>query len=195
MAHVEYEQIKCLFTGLQRNHDHAHESSLGGRLLVNCSDLFKAGGKALKYLTPDLHVAHLTSSELDNGSHLVALGEESLGVICLCLEIVCVDTAGKLNLLQLGCLLLFLCFLFPLLFVETEFAEIHDAAYRGVSLRRHHNQIKSLFISQIKGLAAGHDAELLSVLSDESDLLFLNVLIDKRVFFLSADKYAPPNGK
>ena len=73
----------------------------------------------------------LTPSHTNGHLYLVAVAEKSLRVANLSLEIVRVDTAGKLDLLDLNHLLILLGFLHTLCLFKTVFTIIHDLANRG----------------------------------------------------------------
>ena len=58
-----------------------------------------------------------------------------------------INTAGKLYLFNFNGLLLFLCFLFPLVTLVAVLSVVHCAAYGRVALRCDEHEIKTFVIS------------------------------------------------
>ena len=92
-------------------------------------------------------MTHLAALEFHNDADLVALTDEAVGMLDLGLEVVRVDTAGELNLLDLDNGLLLLCFLLSLVALKAVLAVIHDAAYRRLRVGSDEHQIEILFVS------------------------------------------------
>ena len=137
-------------------------------------------------------MAHFTALEAHYDANLVALLQKSLRAACLGLEVVRVDTAGKLNLLELNDLLLLASFLRLLLSVEAELSIVHNTTYGGNGVRSHQNKVEALFVSETQCGIAGHNAKLLICGSDEANLFHLNVFIDEFVVFFCANGDTPP---
>ena len=75
-------------------------------------------------------MSDLTASELDHHPDLVSVSEEAECMIDLRVEVVHVDVAGKLDLLDLGYLLLFARFFFLLVALESELSVVQYLTYR-----------------------------------------------------------------
>ena len=74
--------------------------------------------------------------------------------------------------------LVLLGFLFTLLLIEAELGIVHDLAHRGDGVGRDLYQIQTLLLCQSVGLCCGHNAQLGTVGTDESDLLVPDLLIE-----------------
>ena len=175
--------------------DHAQKSAVENRLLFNRSQFGASLLKSLDDLATDVHVAHFASLELHHHAHLVSCGQEAVCMLDLGFEIVRVDAAGKLDLLELDDLLLFLCFLFAFFAFEAELAVIHDLTYGRRCLRCHQYKIKSLVICHFQCLGGAHNTERLSVGSDQTNLFGSNLLIEKVFFLFRANSSTPPSEK
>ena len=122
---------------------------------------------------------HFAPLEANDRLHLVAVLQKASCMIDTSIKIVNVNTAGKLDLLQLGDLLLLFCLLLSLVALKTVLAVIHGAAGRGRCRCGHHNQIQIAGISIFLRLVQGNDADLLTVLTEQANLLRSDLVIDR----------------
>ena len=159
--------------------DHAHQSSVKHGSLINGSDLTAALAEFGHYLLTYADVAHLSSLKSHYDPDLISALQKLYGVAELGVKIVSIDTTGKLDLLELDDLLLFLGFLLLFVALETVFTVIHDAAYGRLSLRRHENKIVSLIVSYLKSGFGAHYSDGVSLNSYDSYFLSLDLLVDQ----------------
>ena len=107
------------------------------------------------------------------------------------LEVVRVDAAGKLYFLNLCDLLILPCFFFFFLAFEAIFAVIHRTANRRNRRRSDENEVEVAGIRMFLGIVQGHNAELLAVGTDKTNLFCVNVVVDLQIF-CTANGRTPP---
>ena len=66
---------------------------------------------------------------------------------------------------------------FPLALLEPELAVIHQLADRGNGLRRDLYQVQTLLVGDFQSLRRGHDAQLLTLFTDQADLPVTDILV------------------
>ena len=103
-------------------------------------------------------------------------------------HIVLLDGHGKLYLVKIGNTLIFLGFLKLFLHLEAIFAVVHDLAHRRYAFGSYQAQIHILALGNPYGLLCGHNAQLLALCRDYTDLFGCDLVVD--VNFV--DRYAPP---
>ena len=172
---------------------HGHESALKIRCLIDGSRFLDSLAEALKDLLTDLLMAHLTSAEAQYDLDLIALAEETQRVLDLCFEIMCVDTAGKLYLLDFDNVLLFLCFLLSLFLLIAIAAVVGDTTNGRLCIGGNEDQVKTLIIRGAKSIVRRHNTDLFTVGSDNSYFFSLNGLVYEQ-FFCSYNS-SPPKMK
>ena len=96
-----------------------------------------------------------------------------MSVVDLGVEVVDVDTAGKLNFLRFNDLLLLLCFLFLLVTLKAELSVVHNATYGRIALRSHKNEIVALVVGILESVDCRDNSDLLSICANYSYLLLL----------------------
>ena len=175
---------------LNRNHDHRHDASFDGRLLVNVAGLSASLDELLHNVVTDLLVSHLTSLITKNDANLITGVEKTNSVVCLGVEVVNVDAAGELNLLDLDGLLLLLSFLFLLVTLIAVLAVVHDLAYRRVCGGGNQYKVQSHLVRFFKRVARAHNAKLLAVACNNANFLLFDLLIDRQ--FFRANGETPP---
>ena len=173
----------------------AEQLTVENGLLVGRAEVRYVRDKSVDHVLTQLLVAHLTAVEYQNDLDLVALLEELAAALHLGFVVVGVNTAGELNLLGLDHLLLFLGLLFALILFKAIFTVVHDLAYGGICVGRHHHKIQRLVVSHLKRRFRAHDTEHCAVGADHADLCTVDILIDKRIFLIGSDGYAPPKNK
>lgn len=67
---------------------------------------------------------------------------------------------GKLDLFDLGYLLLFARFFFLLVALESELSVVHDPAHRRLTLRCNEDEIETPVVCRVLRVLKRHDAEL-----------------------------------
>ena len=135
-------------------------------------------------------MCHLSSAEHNDNLDLIPVGKKTLCVVYAGVEVMRVDTAGELNLLDLNDLLLFACFLFLFIALEAELAVVHCACNGGHCLGSDKHKVKSSVIRVGLCGVKALNAKLLALFTDKTDFLCSYFVIDKQ--FLSADGKAPP---
>ena len=135
-------------------------------------------------------MSHFSTLESKSYSYLVTLVQELDGTVCHCVEVVLIDTAGEVNLLDNDSLLLLLLLFFSLMLLVTVLTVIHCAAYGRSSLRCDTNKVYALFVRILFCLIEALDTELIAVLIEKTDFLCADIVIDKKLF--SAYSEAPP---
>lgn len=167
-------QIDLLFDGV---YYHGHESALEIGCLIDSTCLAYSLAESLKDLLADLLMAHLSSAETQYDLNLIAFAEETQRMLDLCFEIVCLDTAGKLYLLDLDNILLLLCFLFSLFLFIAVASVVDYAAHGRLCVGGNEDKVKTLVVCGAKGIVRGHDTDLFTVGSDNSYFLCLDGLV------------------
>ena len=170
-------------------HDHTAALHLGG--LFHVARIGTGLRKALHDTVPQLGMCHLTAAEPDGNLYAVAGSKELLGLVYLGIKIVGINVQGKPGLLYLYGLLVLPGFLFTLGLLEPVFPVIHNTANRRLRLRRDLHEIQAFFLRQIKGIAGGHDPQLLTIGADYTDFLITDLFIDLQFFV--CDCKAPPD--
>ena len=89
-------------------------------------------------------------------------------------------------------MLILLGFLLALGLLKTELAVVHDLAHRGDSLGGDLHQIQTGLFGDLNGLSGGHNAQLLTVRTDQADFLIADFFIDLMILRLSANTETPP---
>ncbi len=156
---------------------HGHKLAFEIGSLIYGSRLADSLTEALKDLFTDLLMAHLTSAETQYDLNLIAFTEETHRVLDLGLEVVGLDTAGKLYLLDLDNILLFLCFLFSLFLLVAVASVIGDATYGRLCVGGNEDKVKTLIVCGAKGVVGRHNTDLFTVGSDNSYFFSLDGLV------------------
>ena len=171
---------------------HGHQSALKIGSLIDRSRILDSLTEALKDLLTDLLMAHLTSAEAQYDLNLIAFTEETHRVLDLGLEVVGLDTAGKLYLLDLDNVLLLLCFLFSLFLLVAVASVVSDTTYGRLGVGGNEDKVKTLIVCGAKGVVGRHNTDLLTVGSDNSYFFSLNGLVYEQ-FFCSYNSSPPKN--
>ena len=139
----------------------------------------------MEQILTERRVCDLTAAEANRNLDLVAVPQETAGVLYFGVQVADIDIRGQANLFDLHDALIFARFLFALGLLETEFAIVHNFADGRLSLRGDLNQIHALFHGDILRLLDGDDAELFAVVVDQADFLVADLFID--LMFHAAD--------
>ena len=129
---------------------------------------------------PEFGSGLLAAAEHDRHLHLVALPQEPLDVTLLGLVVVRVDLGAKLHLLDDGEGLVAPGLPRLLRALVLELAVVHELADRRARHRGHLDQIQIGFRGQFEGLADRHDADLLTLGTDEAYLGYADPVVDPR---------------
>lgn len=156
---------------------HGHQSALEIGSLIDGSRLFDSLTEALEDLFTDILMAHLTSAEAQYDLDLIAFTEETHRVLDLGLEVVGLDTAGKLYLLDLDNILLFLCFLLSLFLLVAIASVVGDTTYGRLCVGGNEDKVKTLIVCGAKGVVGRHNTDLFTVGSDNSYFFSLDGLV------------------
>lgn len=113
---------------------------------------------------------HLAAAEHDAELDLVSLGKKLPCVARLEVDIVRVRSWMKTHLLQLLLMLVLPLILLALLLLVPEFSVINDLADGRVCLWSDLDKVEFPLHGQLKGLARGHDSELLTLFVDDAQL-------------------------
>ncbi len=167
-------QVDLFFNGV---YYHGHELALEIGSLIYGSRLAYSLAEALKDLLTDLLMAHLTSAETQYDLNLIAFTEETHCMLDLGLEVVVLDTAGKLYLLDLDDILLFLCFLFSLFLFVAVASVVNDATHGGLCIGGNEDKVKTLVVRGAKGVVGRHNTDLFTVGSNNSYFFSLDALV------------------
>ena len=118
-------------------------------------------------------MGHLASSELYHYTYSVSVREEAARMINLRIEVVGIDEAGELYLLDLDRLLILLGFFFSFCFVEAVLSVVHDLADRRIGLCAHKYEIEIAAVRSLKSLRKRHYSELLTVIRYDANILVI----------------------
>ena len=179
-----------LCCALYRYEEHHKLTTLECGLLIESGYLRANLCKLHHNLFTEILVSHFSTLETKCYTNLVTLVKELDGTVCHCVEVMLVDTAGKMNFLDNNNLLLLLLLLLSLMLLVTVLTVIHCAAYGRSSLRCDTNKVYALFVRILFCLIEALDTELIAVLIEETDFLCADIVIDKKLF--SAYSEAPP---
>ena len=135
-------------------------------------------------------MSHFSASESDGNLDLVSGAYELACMIDLCFKVMRVNVERKPDLFDLNDLLILSGFLFSLCLFKAELAVIHNFANGRFGCGSNLNEVKILALCDFKSFRCGHDAELLTVVGDNSYLFVTDFLID--LLFFAADVKAPP---
>lgn len=160
-------------------------SSFHSGLLVH-GTVFRAGlDEPFYHLVTTVLMSHLTSLEPEADTHFVSFGKELLRTADLGIEVVSLDPAGQLHLLDFHGLLLLAVLFFFLITLVAIFAVIEDAADRRLRLGCDEHQIQPLIVCEFFCPFKLRDTHGVVVLVEETDLGSFYVIVDEQVF--SAD--------
>ena len=120
---------------------------------------------------------HFATAKEDRALDLVAFVEESEHVVLLRLVIVLVNVDAELNFLDDDLLLVLLGLAFLLFLLIKVLAEVKNAANRWLRSRRNLYQVETSFPGHFERFERRHDAELIRLVVDHSDLAGANTLI------------------
>ena len=178
------------FLGNLGGEEDGHVPSVQLGVLVQRGDLAALLGKLEQQALADVGVSHLAAAEADRDLHPVALGQELLGVAELHIEVVYVDTGRHADFLDLHDVLVFPCLLLPLGLLELVLAVVHELTDGGIRGGRDLHQVQIRVHGALQRLPGGHDAQLLSGVGDQANLLVADLFVDLMTLF--ADTKAPP---
>ena len=162
-------------------------------LLVCRTKVRYVRNKSVDHVLTQLLVAHLTAVEHQNDLDLIALAEETQRMLDFGFEVMCVDTAGKLYLLDLDNILLFLCFLLSLFLLVAIASVVGNTTYGRLCVGGNEDKVKTLIVCGAKGVVGRHNTDLFTVGSDNSYFFSLNGLVYEQ-FFCSYNS-SPPKMK
>jgi hypothetical protein len=137
-------------------------------------DLFQ---QALEYLSSQIGMGHLATSEEDCSLHLVALLKEAQHVVLFELVVVLVHVDAELDFLDVDDLLVLLGRAFLLFFFVEKLAVILNATDRRIGRRGNLYQVESSFAGNFERLKRLQDAKLGSVFVNHTDFAGANALI------------------
>src|SRR5258706_6909472 len=126
---------------------------------------------------------------MEGGLHLITIAEEPDCVLELEIVVVLVDVGPELDLFEVDDFLLLLRDVSLLLLLVEELAEVHDAAHRRLSRRRHLHEVENLLLCPPQSLFDRHDAGLRAVSFDQAHLTYPDALVDPRCL---VDVSSPP---
>ena len=129
-------------------------------------------------------VRHFAAAEAHGDLHLVAFLEEAADRASFHFVIVLVDVRTKLDLFQVGRLLLLACFGLLLLLGEALLAVVGNLHHRRLVVGRNHHQVEASLLGGVERCFERHLALLLAFLVNQEDARRANVLIDLRTFLL-----------
>ena len=99
-------------------------------------------------------------------------------MVDLYIKVIHVDAGAQANLLDLHDMLVLSCFLLTLCLLETEFAVVHNTAYRRNGIRCDFHKVKILCSSCFHSLCHWYNANLIAVSINQSDFLVADLFID-----------------
>ena len=147
-------------------------------LLVHGRHFRALFGEFLQQTLADVGVGHFPAAEADGDLHPVPVGEKTLGVADLDIEIIDVDPRGHTHLFDLHDPLILFGFLVPLGLLEPVLAVIHELADGGDRVGGDLDQVQLSFDRFGHGLFDGQDAQLLSLGGNQTNFLVANFLVD-----------------
>lgn len=121
---------------------------------------------------------HLAPAEAQTGLHLVAVGEEVVHLVFLCLIVVFVDGDGELDFLDGDDFLLFARGALALFFFVEVAAVVLDTADRGDGIGRDFDQVEAALAGDLQGFVGREDSQLYAVFVDDADFARANPLVD-----------------
>lgn len=158
---------------LDRSDKHNHVSAFKNRSFFRCAKVGARLRELSEKILTDVLVRHLASSELYHYTYSVSIGEEAARMINLCVEVVGVNEAGELYLLDLDGLLLLLGFFFSFVSVKAVFSVVHDLADGRLGLCAHKYEVEVAAVRGFESLRKRHYSELLAVVGNDADVLVI----------------------
>jgi hypothetical protein len=171
--------------------DHHHLSPLQPRVLFHRSIVFQIGFHALQELSAKFLVRHFAPPKTKRHLRLIPVFQKSNQVSQFNPIVADIRAGAEFNLLNLHLFLLSFRRVPPFAFFVLKFAEIHDSANRRCRIRRNFNEVQTRFLRFSQGIGCGDDADLLTVITDETDLRRINSPIYPQLF-LCRDVSSPP---
>ena len=144
----------------------------------------------IKLPETDLFVGHLTTAELHKQFHFVAMLQELNDLVHFHVEIVLIDPGAELHLFNFDNNLFFLRlrgFLLGLVLVLTV---VHQLHYRRTCGGGDLDQIQLLVLGDQTGLGQCNDSVLLTIVTNQTDFVRTNFLVNAWLLELLA--YNPP---
>ena len=172
-----------------RSEEHNRLASFKLRLFIHIAVFSACGDETIQNLLTEALVSHLAASELQTDANLVAILQKADSTIDLGIKIVSIDTAGKLNFLDLNSRLLLFRFLVTLIALVAVFTVVHSAANRRSSLRRDEDEVHTVIESICTSLADGHDTQLIAILIQHTRFFDFDLIVDQQFLCYSQ---APP---
>src|SRR4051795_11193764 len=165
---------------LRRTQNHDHVAAVLLRRALDEAQLGDVLGEALQQPESQLRPGLLASAEHDGDLDLVTGLEEPDDVALLGAVVVRVDLRPELDLLdhRVDLVLAGLTGLQRVLVLEL--AEVHELAYRRPSRRRPLDQVEVGLLGQPERVLDAHDADLLTIGSDEPHLGYPDAVVDAR---------------
>lgn len=172
--------------------DHHHLPSFQFRTLFDSAVFLEVRLEPLQQALPEFLVHHFTATEAHRDLGLVPVTQETYQVAKLYLIIPFFRRWTKLDFLDLHLLLFLLGSMLFLVQLEQEFAVVHYAANRRLGLGSDFHQIQVRLEGDLLCFVQRHDAHLLAVGPDQSNLARCDLVVDARLFF-SSDNSALQN--
>ena len=138
-------------------------------------------------------MCHLSSAETNRSLDLVAVRQETLGVIELDVVVVNADTNAELHFLDGNNMLILTGFLLTLGLFKLELAVVHDLTDRGHCLRRNLHQIQTAVDGNTHGILNRHDTQLRTVGVNETNFFVTDFLVN--LMLSVTDVQTPPKNK
>jgi hypothetical protein len=176
--------LDCLRPGrrlLPLREDHGHGVALHQGHPFHDSHVFHSIGDFLEQLAAEIGVCHLAAAEAEGNLDLVALFDEALDALGLEVHIVLVGLGAEAHLFQQNDLLVLPRLAILLLLLVLEPAVVQEPADRRDRGRSYFDEVKPSISRELERLSRCHNAELLAILADDSDLTDPNPLIHSKI--------------
>lgn len=178
------KQLLCGGLGI---YDHAHEAAVNCGAFINDSNVRAGFLKFCEQFLTDVEMTHFASSEFDYDANLVSVINEAMRVSDLSFEVMSIDSAGELYLLDLNGSLLLLGFLFSFIALKAVFSVIHDARNGRFGSGSDQYKVKILFICFCESILRRHNSDLFAVLTDNAKFLCPDFFIDLQFFCANSE--------
>jgi hypothetical protein len=170
-----------------RGQDDEHRLALEHRLPFDDSVLLDLLREPLQQMPPQLGMAQLAAPETDRHLDSIAVLEELDRAMDLRLEVTHADLRREADFLEADALST-LGLLLPLRELVLVLPEVEKTSDRWSRHRCHLDEVEALLLCHLEGSWRGHDAQLVSLIVDHSDLWDPDHLVDAQV---SADGCFP----
>gem|GEM_PF-1122418 len=172
--------------GFQGSKDGGHAPAFHSGFLIQFCNVFQCINEACKDDHPLFLVDNIPPSELHIGTHLVAVGEEFVGVLCFELEVMRIGARSKPDFFELRVMLPFASIALLLILLVEKLAVVHNLTDWRIGIWCNFYEIHGLLSSHIQGFLQLVHAMLTSRIN-YADYVCLNGVVNTCLYTFCDD--------